>query len=253
MSMTKRRRSPIQIKTIAAHQCTISTRLKILGQLPFFQDLSASDLEQVNSLFHEQDYQVDDVICLAGEPAEQLFVFADGRVRLLHHSLSGKNILLNLLTPGEFFGALSGLGDEVYPDTAQAQYASCILVISRDAFRQVIQRHPGVAAKVIEIMAGRLRAANERVHLLSILPVEGRIASVLLMLSDKFGEKQAIGLLLQVPLSREDLAGMTGTTTESASRVMSQFQKDGLVRSGRGWVAVVDREGLQAIAGKEME
>jgi CRP-like cAMP-binding protein len=107
--------------------------------------------------------------------------------------------------------------------------------------------------KVIDIMARRLKVANERVHQLSSLPVEGRIASILLMLGDKFGEKREVGLLLQVPLSREDLAGMTGTTTESASRVMSQFQRDGVIRSGRGWVAVADREGLETIAGKELE
>lgn len=204
-------------------------------------------------MFHEQDYREDDVICLSGEPAEKLFVVADGRVKLLHHSLTGKDILLDLLTPGEFFGALSGLGNETYPDTAQALFASCILVIGRDEFQRIIRRHSEVAAKVIDIIASRLRAANEHVHLLSTMAVESRIASVLLKLSDKFGEKNEVGLLLQVPLTREDLAGMTATTTESASRVMSQFQKDDLIRSGRGWVAVTDRKGLESIAGREVE
>ena len=233
--------------------CTISERLKILRRVPFFQDLTPADLEWVNSLFHQEDFKVDEVICLSGEPADRFFVIADGRVKLLRHSLTGRDILLDLLTPGEFFGNLSGQGHDVYPETAQAQFPCCILVTGRENFQQILKRHPNVALKVIDIMARRLQAANERVHQLSALPVDGRIASVLLMLGDKFGEKRQVGLLLQVPLSREDLAGMTGTTTESASRVMSQFQKDGLIRSGRGWVAVTDREGLEAIAGKELE
>jgi len=251
--MAARRRSPLEIKTTEVHMCTISTRLRILRKVPFFQDLPTADLDWVNSLFHEEDFNIDEVICHSGEPAERFFVVAEGRVRLLQHSLTGRDILLDLLTPGEFFGAFSGQTEEVYSETAQAHFYCCILVIGRETFQQILKRHPAVALKVIDIMARRLKTANERVHQLSALPVDGRIASILLMLSDKFGEKGAVGLLLQVPLSREDLAGMTGTTTESASRVMSQFQKDGLIRSGRGWVAVINREGLKAIAGKELE
>lgn len=233
--------------------CTIAARLKILGQVPFFQDLDSTELAWVNTLFHEKGFQKDEVICHSGETAERLHVVAEGRVRLLHHSLTGRDILLDLLTPGEFFGALTGRGEDTYPDTAQAQSRCCILVIGRETYQQVLKSHPGVALKVIDIMAGRLKSANERVHQLSALPVDGRIASILLMLGNKFGEKHPIGLLLQVPLSRQDLAGMTGTTTESASRVMSQFQKDGLIHSGRGWVALTDRAGLEAIAGQELE
>lgn len=233
--------------------CTTSTRLEILSQVPFFQDLTSVDLEWVNSLFHEEDFQVDEVIYRSGEPAERFFVLADGRVRLLHHSLTGRDILLDLLTPGEFFGAFSRQEEDVYLETAQAQFPSCILVIGRETFQQILKRHPTVALNLIEVMARRLQAANTRVHQLSALPVDGRIASMLLMLGDKFGEEREVGLLLQVPLSREDLAGMTGTTTESASRVMSQFQRDGLIRSGRGWAAITKREGLEAIAGKELE
>src|SRR5512142_2086442 len=181
--MAVRKRSPLQIKMTEVHMCSVSTRLSILKRLPFFQGLPAADFEWINSLFHEYGYAADEVICLAGDPAERLFVVADGRVRLLRHSLAGKDILLDLLTPGEFFGALSGLGNEAYPETAQAHTPSCILVISREAFQQILQRHPSVALKVLGIMAAKLSAANDRVRQLSALTVEARIASVLLTLS----------------------------------------------------------------------
>jgi len=251
--MAPRKRSPLDIKTTEAHQCSIALRLKILGQVPFFRDLTTPDHEWINSLFHEKDFEKDEVICFSGDPAEQLFIIADGRVKLLRHSLSGKEILLDLLTPGEFFGALSGLGNDVYPETAQAHTPCCILVVGREVFLQVLKRYPMVALKLIDIMAVRLRTANERLHQLSALAVDARIASILLMLVDKFGEKKGSEYLLQVPLSREDLAGMTGATTESASRAMSRFQKNGLIRSGRGWVAVIDLDGLESIAAKEPE
>jgi CRP-like cAMP-binding protein len=97
-------------------------------------------------------------------------------------------------------------------------------------------------------MAERLQTAHETIRQLSAFPVERRIASVLLKLSEKLGEAHDEGLLIQVPLARQDLADMAGTTVESASRVMSQFQKQGLIRSGRQWVAITDLAGLAAAA-----
>jgi CRP/FNR family transcriptional regulator, nitrogen oxide reductase regulator len=251
--MPPRRHSPLEIKVTEPHLCSVDLRLKILGKVPFFKDLPQAALKQINALFHEKGYAADEMICSAGDPAERLFVIADGRVRLLRHSLTGKEILLDILAAGEFFGSLSTVKEDVYQETAQAQTQACVLTISREVFRQILDQQPSVALKVLDIMSARLQASNERVHQLSVLPVEGRIASVLLRLGDKFGERHEAGLLIQVPLSRTDLAAMTGTTTESASRVMSQFQKDGLIQSGREWVSVTDREGLEAIAGSEFK
>jgi CRP/FNR family transcriptional regulator, nitrogen oxide reductase regulator len=249
--MSARRKSPLKIEVTESHMCSVDLRLKILGQLPFFQDLSQTNLEEINQSFHETGYDVDEIICFAGDPAERLFVVADGRVKLVRHTLAGKDVLLDMLTTGEFFGSLASLGDDVYPDTAQAQTPVCVLTISKDAFRHILDRHPSVTLKVVDIMAARLRAAHERVRQLSISSVEGRIAHVLLVLSEKLGKHSEVGMLIQVPLAREDLASMAGTTPETASRVMSQFQKEGLVDAGRRWVAVLDRTQLETIAGNE--
>ena len=247
--MTSRRKSPLKIKVTESHMCSVDLRLKILGQLPFFQDLSPEALEEINQSFHEVGYDVGEIICFAGDLAERFFVVADGRVKLVRHTLAGKDVLLDMLTMGEFFGSLAGLGDDVYPDTAQAQTPVCVLAIGKDTFRHILDRYPSVTLKVVDIMAARLRAAHERVRQLSTSPVEGRIAHVLLVLSEKFGEKSDVGILIQVPLAREDLASMAGTTPETASRVMSQFHKDGLIDAGRQWVAVLDQAKLEAISG----
>lgn len=233
--------------------CSVHLRLQILSQVPFFAGLKHDELEQINHLFREEGYAPEETICFAGDPAEQLFVVADGRVKLLHYSLSGKNVLLDMLTPGEFFGSLSTLGDDVYPDTAEAQTQTCVLAIHADDFRRILEKHPQVALKVVDIMATRLRNAHERVQQLSALSVEGRIANLLLVLSKKFGKASDVGLLIQSPLTRDDMAAMTGTTTETASRVMSQFQKDGLIQTGRKWVSIIDQHALERIAEAEVQ
>ncbi len=251
--MSTRRQSPLKIKPIESHMCSVDLRLRILHGLPFFADLSHADMEQMNRLFREYGYAPNEAICLAGDPAERLFVVADGRVKLMRHSLSGKNVLLDMLTPGEFFGSLSASSDDVYTDSAEAQTQSCVLSISTSDFRRILEKYPKVALKVLEITATRLREAQERVQQLSALTVEGRVASVLLLLGRKFGKRSDVGLLIESPLTRDDLAAMTGTTTESASRVMSQLQKDGLIQTGRKWVSILDQKALEQVAGAEAE
>jgi len=246
--MNDHRKTPLEPETIEPQSCSIDLRRQILGRVPFFADLDPSAIDEINRLFREEGYQTDDVIYFSGDPARRLYVVAAGKIKLLRHSLGGQDVLLDVLVPGELFGSLAALGDNHYQDTAQAQTAACVLGIGAEDFRTVLQRYPPVALAVLDGMADRLKAAHEAVHQLSTRSVEQRIAATLLKLGEKLGQEKEIGLLIQMPLSRDDLAEMTGTTPETASRIMSQFQKDGLIRSGRQWVALTDPQKLSTIA-----
>jgi CRP/FNR family transcriptional regulator, nitrogen oxide reductase regulator len=246
--MTIRRSTPLKPENVEPDRCSLDLRLKILGQLPFFSRLQAEEIDQVNESFHEYGYTPGESIYFAGEPAERLYVVAAGKVKLLRHTLAGQDVLLDILAPGEFFGALSILGQEEYPDTAQAQTACCVLAVAAQDFQAILYRYPAVAVTTLNIVSQRLKAAHDTIRQLSAFPVEQRLAAVLLKLAEKLGERRAEGLLIQAPLSRQDLAEMTGTTPETASRILSQFQKDGLIHSGRQWIAIIDRDRLSAIA-----
>jgi CRP-like cAMP-binding protein len=93
-------------------------------------------------------------------------------------------------------------------------------------------------------MAKRLQKAHEIIRQLSALPVDQRVASTLVRLADKFGQPDEVGFLIQLPLSRQDLAQMTGSTPETVSRVLSEFKREGLIRTGREWVALLDQDAL---------
>lgn len=242
-----RRSTPLKPEIIEPHMCTIHSRLDILSRVPFFAGLSGEAVAEVNQLFHDYGYEPGQPVYYAGDPATRLYVVAVGKVKLLQHSLSGQDVLLDILTPGEFFGSLSVLGNETYPDTALAQTMSCILAIAAADFLAILRRYPTVTVTALETVARRLQAAHEMIRQLSAHSVEHRIAAALLKLAEKLGQPQPEGLLIQMPLSRQDLAEMTGTTVETASRVMSQFQKEGLIHTGRQWVAIADQPGLAAI------
>ncbi len=243
-----RRTTPLNMTGVEPHACSLDLRLKILRGVPFFADLKLEALRAINPLFHERGYAADETIYVAGDPADRLFLVADGKVKLIRHTLRGQDVMLDILKPGDLFGSLSALGDDTYLDTAQAQTMCCVLTIAAADFQMILQRHPLVAVRVLNVIADRLKTAHEMIKQLSAYSVEQRIASTLLQLADRLGKPQGGSLLIQTPLSRQDLAAMTGTTTETVSRVISQFRHAGLIRSGRQWIAVTDRVRLKAAA-----
>lgn len=245
---TERRRTPIEPDDVEPIICTADLRLRILHDVPFFRQLSHAEVAEVNARFHARDYPPGGAIYAAGAPAEHLFVVATGKVKLVRHTSSGQDVLIDILTPGELFGSLALLGQPHYPETARAQTACCVLDVSARDFRAILQRHPSVALVALDFLGARLQEARETVSQLSSGTVEARIAAVLLKLARKLGRERDGAILIQMPLSRQDIAEMTGTTVETASRVMSQFRKDALIDSGRQWVALRDPAALATTA-----
>ncbi|MCC6454268.1 MAG: Crp/Fnr family transcriptional regulator [Caldilineaceae bacterium] len=240
--------TPLSSKEIKPEMCSHGVQRTMLRRTPFFSGLSLTEIEKVHALTRVQGYVSDEFIFMAGAPATRLYVIAAGKVKVLQPALSGQEVVLDILTGGEFFGGLPLLGDETYTETAQALTSCCILEIRAEVFQEILQQYPSVALKTLELVGNRLKNAHKSIHQLSARPVEARIAALLLYLAAKVGEEQKGELLLQVPLSRQDLAAMTGTTPESASRVISQFKKQGLVSSGRQWIALIDQPALAEIA-----
>lgn len=249
--MSKRRTSPVRIEPVKTHMCDLNLRLSILHQVPFFVHLSHERVAEVNQLFHEYGYEAGENIYFSGDRAAHLYIVASGQVKLLRHSVTGQDVMVDVLSAGDFFGTFSALEEADYVDTAQAQIPVCVLRIPVEDFRSLLIHDPQAALKVLDITSRRLQDAYEMLRQLSAHSVEKRIAYVLLKLADKLGEASEEGLLIQMPLNRDDIAQMTGTTSETASRVMSQFQKDGLIQSGRQWVAIVDQEQLARTAAAE--
>lgn len=245
--MKTRRKSPVNLTITEKQHCSVNLRLKILGHLPFFAALSRNELETINDHFVEIAFQTGDMVYMAGDPADHLYVVAEGKIKLLQHSITGHDVLLDILTTGDFFGNLAVFGVQSYPDTAQAQAPCCILGIHSESFRQILDKHPKLAMKTLQVLSERLTSANQRVLQISSMPVEKRISLTLLELGRKLGRTQENMLLIDVPLSREDLAGMTATTPETVSRVLSQLQSGEIIESGRQWVGIRDMKALETL------
>ena len=240
--------SPIRREWVDPAVCSLEYRLKIIGRLPFFRHLPSQEIEKINRLFEDRDIAAEQGIYYEGDPAENLYLVAMGKVKLMRHTSSGRDVLLDILRGGEYFGNLTAISGRGYMETAIAQTAGCVLQISSQNFEKILQHHPDVMMKVLKAVGQRLEEFQEVIKQLSVYTVDQRIAAALIRLVEKVGEERSTGTLIQVPFSRQDLAGMTGTTIETVSRVMSRFAADGLIQTGRKWVAVKDLERLREIA-----
>jgi CRP/FNR family transcriptional regulator len=223
-------------------------RRDILQALPFFAGLSERDWEKVVDLFGERQYQRDDYIFLEGEAPEALFIIRTGKVKVLRHSTDGKDVVLRVCGPGNLLGTVAVFDGGGYPGTAQVIENCVALVIARNDCLTLVNRFPVFALAVIADLGTRLRSSAEQIRSLAVERVEQRIARVLLKLAESAGSDAPEGRIIEMPLTRQDVADMTGTTVETAIRVMSKFRRLELIRTRRGKVVLVDTALLQEIA-----
>jgi CRP-like cAMP-binding protein len=216
----------------------------VLRQVPLFASLTNEQIAGVAEQFRADSFAPDAMIFLDGDPADRLWVLATGQVKVVKHTSDGQENLLEVITPGEMFGG-AGLLLAVHPATAMAMTATSTLSIERGPYLQLIRQFPDIALRIIALLGDRLQAAM-KMRALATERVEVRLAVILLKLGDKVGERTSEGLRINLPFSRQDLADMTGTTIETAIRVMSKFRKEDVVQTEPGgFVVILDYERLR--------
>lgn len=244
-----RRRTPVNPVVIDTElHCSIEDQRRLLGASPFFSSLQPDQVVEVQETFRQQHFHEGEIIQLAGDAANRLSIVGAGMVKMARPTVDGQDVLLDFLGPGEHFGSLAELGDATYREDVTAHTSCCILYTTSESFHELLERYPAAALATLHLVAERLRNAHSTIEQLSAHPVEHRVAASLLHLAGKRGKDADKGTLIEMPLSRQDIADMTGAKVETVSRVLSEFRRSGIIDSGRKWIAVLDRERLANIA-----
>ena len=243
-----RPKSPVRLDWVDPAVCSLEYRLKIIGRLPFFKHLPGDAISKINTFFKDRDVAANERVYFEGDEAMHLYLIAMGKVKLMRTASTGREVLLDILHGGEYFGSLSIFGERFHEETAVAQTDCCILQVSKDDFECILAEYPDVMRKVLEVVSQRLAESQEIIKQLSTYTAEQRIASALLRLAHKLGETRGPGVLIQMPFSRQELAAMTASTTETVSRVMSRFAEEGWIKSGRKWVTITNLKRLEELA-----
>lgn len=229
------------------------TRLdrSLIAGAPAFANLSAAALDDILSRAQILRLLKGEAVFRQGETADRFFLLLHGRLRVTRINGEGAQILVRFVAPNDMFGVAMAIGAAAYPGTATAAVEFLALSWPNAAWTELIAAYPSLAVKAMQSLGERLQDTQDRVLDLATQNVEQRLAGVVLKLVRQAGRKTEGGLLIDFPLSRQDLAEMTGATLFTVSRTLSAWEERGLVERGRQRVLVRDMAGLQALAYKQ--
>ncbi len=222
--------------------------IQLLQEVPLFAGLHKEQLEALLSSVQCRQVPAGGRFFLQGERATRFHLLIEGQVRITQTTPDGQQVLLRLIGPNQIFGALEAIRSGDYPASAEALVPCTALVWNGETMQELLERFPRVAYNMILFLTDQIQTLQDRLREMTTERVERRIAHTLLRLIRHAGRKTAEGILLDLPLTRQDLAEMSGTTLYSASRILSRWEADGIVESGRQRVVVRIPHRLVAIA-----
>ena len=191
--------------------------------------LSLEDFEEVGVRVAERRFGTKDLVFAPGDPDEQLYFLLEGTVRLYKLYGDYKEATVALLQDGGVFGEL-GLDEGSRQSAfAEAVTHARVAVVRKSVLAETIKHRPEFATKLLSSFSERLRQSDEVIESLLDREVSARLATLLMNLGDRFGEAEGSGTALKVRLTHQDLANMIASTREAVSKVMSEFQRDGLI------------------------
>lgn len=220
----------------------------LLKNIRLFQGLQPEELARLLKAARRSQIDADTFLFFQEDPAEKVYVVLNGRIKLTQVTPEGQQIILRYITAGEVFAVVAVLSDMKYPVTAQTVEATSLVYWDRDSMLALMASIPALALNAISIMGGRVKEFQDRIRELSTERVERRIARTLLRLAHQTGQKTAEGVLINLPLTRQDLAELSGTTLFTVSRTLSQWEARGLIQAGRERVLIRFPHGLVSIA-----
>jgi CRP-like cAMP-binding protein len=222
----------------------------LVANLPLFAGLDAAALDAILSEARTARYAKNAAVFEQGEDAHSFFVLLHGHVRASKMTPAGEQVVVRYVGPGEAFGVAKAIGLTRYPATATAVDDSVVLVWPSAAWPRLVARHPALAANALQTVGSRLQETHTRVIEMSTQHVERRVAHALLRLAKQAGRKVEHGVEIDFPISRQDIAEMTGTTLHTVSRTLSAWEQRGLIESGRQRIVLRDPHKLFELAEK---
>ncbi len=209
-----------------------------LKKSEIFSALTDHELGKISTFFEKLNFKNNGYIFMEGDSSEWFYLVARGRVKILKHTLMGKDVILEMMLPGDVFGGVAVLDKKPFPASAQAIEAVTAIRISRRNLYNIMDEYPILKLTIIKYFSDRLRNAHETLKNIATERVERRIASLLLKLSEKVGVEEGGYKKIDFSLTRQEIAEMVGTTVETSIRTMSKFQKQGMVKSSGGRILI---------------
>lgn len=221
----------------------------LLTGLPPFSRLSRPEIREILDLAAPRRYDEGTAVFQEGADAERFFLLLDGVIRVIRTTPTGEQIIALHIAPGQLFGIAPALQRDTYPATAMAAAESVALSWSARLWHDFAAKYDGFASENYRTVGERLGEMQARIVDLATKAVEQRVATALLRMANQTGRKTEEGIEIAFPVTRQNISEMTGTTLHTVSRLLSGWEKDGLVRSTRRHIVVTAPHKLVLLSG----
>ena len=221
----------------------------ILSTSEIFSELEPEDLLRLEKAGLRRSYRPRETLFQKGDPSDFMVAVISGCVRICVYSVDGREIVLNLIEPGQVLGEIAALDGQGRTADAIAVDKVEALIIDRASVRRVLADRPEAAFRLIETLCTRLRRTSNQVEIIGYRDLPARTAALLLELSGDFGVETERGTRIERKLSQRDMARMIASTRESVNRQLRQWTQDGLISVEDGLIEVHDMDQLEEIAG----
>ena len=201
----------------------------LLNKVPLFRGLSQAELDALADVMTLLRIRRDARIIIADDEGDSFFVIAKGKVKVGLSGPDGREVILTMLGPGDFFGELSLLDGRPRSANVTNVEASELLALRRLDFLSLVERKPQIAVEILKTIASRLRKANRQIVGFSFLGIIDRVCDALLGMFDDRGEETVEGVLIRNRPTHQVLADMTGATRETVSRAIKRLEEGGYI------------------------
>src|SRR5258705_7808183 len=213
-------------------------RSTALKAVPFFTHLTEHELDVVRSVATEKQYPKNAVVLTEGEMGDSLFMIQSGKVKVFIGDQEGREMILKILGPGDFFGEMSMIDKQPRSASVTTLESSVFLVLSHSAFEKCIEKIPRIANMVMRVLAQRVREADRKIGTLAMMDVYGRVASTLLELAVNDNGK----MVVSEKLSQQDLANMVGASREMVNRILKDLAERGFISVESKSITIINHE-----------
>jgi CRP/FNR family transcriptional regulator, nitrogen oxide reductase regulator len=220
----------------------------LVANLPVFASLSPAEQDDLLREARSHRYSKGTAVFDQGLEAIRFFLLLHGHLRVEKTTAQGQQTVVRYVSAGELFGVAQAMNLTHYPATAIAAVDSIALAWPSSSWQRLIAKYPGLAASALQTVGSRLQDTQARVLEISNEQVEQRVAHALLRLAKQAGRKVESGIEIDFPISRQDIAEMTGTTLHTVSRILSAWEIEGLVEGGRQRIVLRDPHRLHGLA-----
>jgi CRP/FNR family cyclic AMP-dependent transcriptional regulator len=202
-------------------------KIEFLRNIQLFSSLSDEELDQVCSKVMVEEFKKNEIILHEEDTNDFMYIILLGKVKVIQTTEDGKEIILAIHKADGIFGEISLIDGKTSPATVLATEDSLIAIISKKAFYSLLFNQGKVLEKFLQILCSRLRESWKRIQILNFKNSSDRIKMLFLMLSYDNGKKTPEGIILNIKLTHQNIADMTGLTRETVTRVLDKWQKSG--------------------------